>query len=184
VPQPLRAALRAIALVAIGCASGFLTGALAETDLVADSALLPFGGVLFAGVATAVSLADTSAAWSGAYRRIGAAALCAALALDLWLYQDAVASFTCLVGSIAALCFGFVSRQRAILVAGSAGACLALITHLQAAIELYAFAHWGSLALLGVAVILAAAIVERRGAALGAALAVWRARLIEWEQRP
>jgi hypothetical protein len=183
VPQPLRSALRGAALVAIGCASAFATGALGDADLVGDSALLPIGGVLFAGVAAAVSLAESSAAWSVAYRRIGAGVLAAALAIDLWVFQDVVAAFTALIGSIALLSYGFVSRQRAILVAGAAGAVLALLVHLHAAIELYAFANWGSLALLGVAVILAAALVERRGAALGAAIAVWRARLVAWQER-
>jgi hypothetical protein len=182
VPQPLRAVLRAAALVAIACASAFATGAAGAAGLLPESALLPIGGLFFAGVATAVSLAETPARWSGAYRRIAAGALASALALDLWLFQDVVAAFTCLIGSITLLSWGFVVRQRVALLAGSAGAALALLTHLHAAIELYAFANWGSLALLGVAVILAAAIVERRGAALGAAIAVWRARFIEWEQ--
>jgi hypothetical protein len=183
VPQPLRAALRGVALVAIGGASLFATVGVGDTDLLPESALLPIGGLLFAGVATAVSLAETAARWSLAYRRVGVGVLIAALALDLCLFQDVVAAFTCLVGSIATLSYGFVSRQRVILLAGAAGAALALLTHLRAAIELYAFAHWGSLALLGVAVILAAAIVERRGAALAAAFAVWRARLLAWERQ-
>jgi hypothetical protein len=183
VPQPARAALRGAALVAIASASAFATAAIGAGALVPDSALLAIGGVLFASVAGAISLAEPSARWSGAYRRIGAGVLVASLAVGLWVFQDVVAAFTCLVGSIALLSYGFVHRQRPILLAGAAGAALALLIHLRAAIELYAFAHWGSLALLGVAVILAAALVERRGAALGAALAVWRARFAAWEQR-
>ena len=62
-----------------------------------------------------------------------------------------------------------------------AGGALALVTHLRAAIDIYAFANWGSLALLGVAVILAAAVVERRGTLWAERLQSWRTRLADWE---
>jgi hypothetical protein len=181
VPELARAALRGVALAAVGCASGFATFALAEGVGLPESALLPIGGLGFASTATALSLSAGSAAWGVAYRRVAAWVLLAAMALDLWIFPGVVAAFACLVTAIAAMSYGFLTRRRPIFLAGVAGGGLALITHLRAAIDFYAFANWGSLALLGVAVILIAAGVERRGAIWAAQFSAWRARFADWE---
>ncbi len=181
VPDVIQAALRGVALTAIGSASGFATYALAEVAAPPDSMLLPIGGLGFASAATALSLSAGRDAWGVAYRRVSAWVLLVAMAFDLWMFPGVVSAFACLVTAIVAMSYGFLTQRRAIFLAGVAGGGLALLTHLRASIDFYAFANWGSLALLGVAVILAAAFVERSGPAFAARFADWRARLGEWE---
>ena len=181
IPDPLRAALRGVALSAVGLSSLFATLAAASTSHLPESALLPLGGLLFAAIATGLSLGAGRQAWGMAYRRAAAWVLLAAMAADLWMFPGVVAAVACLLTSIAALSYGFLGRRRAIFLAGAAGAALSLATHLRAAIDLYAFSHWGSLALVGVAVILAATWVERRGAAFAEGFHAWRERLAAWE---
>lgn len=180
VPARLGAPLRAAALLAVAAASAFLGLALAGTSLLPHSALLPLGGLVFAGVATALSWSAGPALWGVVYRRASAWGLFATMGLDLWIFPGVVAAVSCLVVSIAALSYGFLTQRRAIFLAGVGGAGLALATHLRAAIDLYAFANWGSLALLGVGVIVAASFVERRGAAWVQAFGAWRERIAEW----
>lgn len=143
--------------------------------------MLPIGGLAFASTATALSLSAGHELWGAAYRRISAWVLLAAMALDLWIFPGVVAAFACLVTAIVAMSYGFLTQRRAIFLAGVVGGALALLTHLRAAIDFYAFANWGSLALLGVVVILAAALVEQRGALWAAQFTAWRGRLAEWE---
>jgi len=145
------------------------------------STLLPIGALGFASVATALSLSAGNDAWGVAYRRVSAWTLLAAMALDLWMFPGVVSAFACLVTAIVAMSYGFLTQRRALLLAGAAGAGLSLLTHLRASSDFYAVADWGSLALLGVAVILAAAFVERSGPAFAARFADWRTRLGEWE---
>jgi hypothetical protein len=178
-PEIVRAGLRGGALAALGLASGFVTWALEGT--LPGSALLPLGGVVFAASATGLSLAAGGEAWGVAYRRASAWVLLGAMGLDLVWHPGVVAAVACLVTSVAALSYGFLTRRRVIVLAGAAGAALSLIVHLRAAIDLYAFSHWGSLALVGIAVILAATFVERKGAALAAGFHAWRERFADWE---
>lgn len=177
----LRAALRGAALACIGLASVFATDALDAGLQLPDSALLPLGGLLFASVATGLSLTARGETWAIGYRRIAAWVLLGAMALDLGLFPGVVAAVACLVTSIVALSYGFLTQRRAIFLAGVAGAVLSLLCHLRAAIDIYALANWGSLAFVGIAVILTATLVERRGAALATGFAAWRERMAAWE---
>ena len=173
----LRAGLRGASLAAIFCSCAFATVAVANAVALPASAALPLFGLGFGTIATGLSLFAGSAAWGDAYRRVAAWTVLAAMALDLAFFPGVVASLACLVVSIAALSYGFLAERRGILLAGAAGAGLSVVTHVRAAIDLYAFSHWGSLALLGVAVILAATLVERHGGAIAERSRVLRRRL-------
>jgi hypothetical protein len=179
-PAP-RAALRGAALACIGLASVFATDALDTGLHLPNSALLPLGGMLFASVATGISLGSRGEPWAIGYRRIAAWVLLGAMALDLYGFPGVVAAVACLVTSTVALSYGFLTRRRAIFLAGVAGAALSLLCHLRAAIDIYALSNWGSLAFVGIAVILVATLVEKRGAALAAGFAAWRERMAAWE---
>lgn len=181
-PAPLRGALRAASLLALALSSACATAAVADTAALPGSVALPLGGLLFAGLAGALSLLAGEARWGEAYRRSAALCWVGVSALDLALFPGVVSSLVALCAAIATLCYGYVSRRRAIFLAGAAGALIAAATHVRIAIELYAVSHWASLAGLGIAVILAAAAVERHGADLGAGLARLRRRFAEREE--
>ncbi|MGH0032909.1 MAG: hypothetical protein ACQGVC_24215 [Myxococcota bacterium] len=181
IAPPLRAALRGSALASLALSAAFATRAADLALALPESALLPLGGALFASVATGLSLLAGREVWGVAYRRAAAWVLLASMALDLAFFPGVIAAVACLLTSVAALSYGFLTQRRSIFLAGGVGALLSLVTHLRAAIDLYALSHWGSLALVGVAVILAATWVERRGAGFAETFAAWRDRLAAWE---
>jgi hypothetical protein len=181
-PAPLRRGLRGASLAALGASSASATLAAVEALALPGSVALPLGGVCFASFATGLSLFAGEAGWGERYRRAAALGLVGATALDLWLFPGVVASLAALCAAIATLCYGYVTGRRAIFLAGAGGALFAAATHVRVAIDLYAIGHWGSLALLGVAVILAATAVERHGSALGERIARLRRRLGQREE--
>jgi hypothetical protein len=140
-----------------------------------EAAVLPAAVLPFAGILTAISLTTRgrSAPWRGA----AAVAALSGTALNLSLFEGTLAAFACLAVSIACLSLGVAERRRGLALAGGAGALYALGHHVQAAIELYAWSSWGSLAALGVLVILGASLLERHHAELRVRLEDWRSRL-------
>jgi hypothetical protein len=177
IPALLRAALRGTSLVALGATSASATLAFAQAASLSISVALPLGGVLFAVLASLLSLVAGDARWGEVNRRAAALALLATTAVDLVFFPSVVSSLAGLTVAIGTLSYGFVTERRGVFLAGVAGALLAVATHVQAAIELYALSHWGSLALVGVLVILAATGVERHGSALSEWLTEQRRRL-------
>jgi hypothetical protein len=66
-------------------------------------------------------------------------------------------------------------------VAGLGGVLFAGAQHLEQALSIYAFSHWGSLALLGVIVILGASLLERHWELLVEHASALRRRFAGWE---
>ena len=182
IPTPMRTVLRGTSLAALVATSASATVALTEAVSLPIDLALPLGGVLFAVLASVLSLAAGDARWGEVHRRAAALGLLATTAIDLVLFPSVVSSLAGLTVAIGTLSYGFVTERRGVFLAGAGGALLAVATHVRAAIELYALSHWGSLALLGVFVILAATAVERHGPALADSLATLRRRLAERER--
>jgi len=180
VPAVVASSLRGLSLASLACSAASLAAAFVDTLGLPASIALPIAGTGFGAAATGLSLLAGDALWGGLYRRAAAAGVLGTFALDLWIYPGVVSSIACGAASIVVLSYGFLWERRGLFVAGLAGAVLAVLTQLKAAIELYAWSHWGSLALLGVAVVLAATAVERHGEALGERVAFWRRRFDEW----
>jgi hypothetical protein len=170
----LRSPLELATSVPAGGACLFAAIAL-EGAGIPEAAVLPAAALPFAGILGAISLATRGRPepWRGA----AVIAALSATALNLALFESAFAAFVCLAVSIGTLGFGFAARRRGLAVAGGAGALYALAHHVQAAIELYAWSSWGSLAALGVMVILAASLLERHHAVWAEQLAAWRRQL-------
>ncbi|MCG8592486.1 MAG: hypothetical protein MJE66_24615 [Proteobacteria bacterium] len=142
-------------------------------------AFLPLLTLPFAGSLVALSAV---AAGSGAgYRRAAAIAAIVGGTSNLVLFDGVFASFTCLVVAIGTLAYGYWVEQKAIFLAGVAGSLFGLLYHVRYAVELYAVSHWGSLAALGIAIILIASFFERnRNQLLGRAAAL-RHRVEAWD---
>jgi len=165
-----------LAMAAATC--GFGSAALVTAGL-PGSMGIPAAAFPFTGILLAWSLADAGA---GAARRRAAAALAVSAAgLNLALFPGLGTAWTCATLGIAALGYGFLVGQQALLACGIGATLFALLHHVRVALDLYAVSHWGSLALLGAAVIVAASLMERHHEELRARLAVWRSRLEEWQ---
>jgi hypothetical protein len=144
-----------------------------------DAAVLPAATLPYAALLALLSAFSVGrpAEWRGAAAVVALGGTTA----NLLLYESPLASFFCLAVSIAALAYGYGVRHRGLFAAGAAGAVFALAEHVERAIELYAWSSWGSLALLGMAVIAGASLLERHHRAVGARLAAWRERVAGWE---
>jgi hypothetical protein len=173
-----RRLLEAAGWVASATTCIFGSGALLAAGLPAaagiPAAAFPFAGILLAG-----SLLGAS---DGArLRRTAAAIALGAAGLNLALFPGVATACTCAALGIAALGYGFLVGQRTLLAAGVCATAFALLHHVRVALDLYAVSHWGSLALLGAGVIVAASLMERHHEELRARLQGLRTRLEEWE---
>ncbi|MEN8184665.1 MAG: hypothetical protein ABFS46_19260, partial [Myxococcota bacterium] len=157
-------------------ASLFASAALVGAGL-PDAGALPAAAFHFAGLLLGLSFAGVG---PGAGRRRGAAVVAlGAAAVNLAIFPGIVAALLCMGVAIATLAYGFLTGQRALLAAGVGAAGFAVLQHMRVALDFYALAHWGSLAGIGVAVIVCASLLERHHEALRQHLAAARARLEE-----
>lgn len=95
------------------------------------------------------------------YRRVAIAVGACCLTGNLLLFPGVGPAFALLVFGIAMLGHGAYAGQRFELAAGAAGAVIGLGYHVRQAIHLYSWGNWGSLAVLGLVIILAASYLEK-----------------------
>jgi len=161
-PEVLRGMLRSASLVSLLVAAGFASAAAGSLG-VPDTYALPFAALGFAGAAGGLSLFAGRQAWGDRFRHVSLVVALSGLAADLLLSPDVFTSGGLFVSAVATLSYGYLSKRRALFLAGAAGVLFALAYHVRYAAMLYAYTRWGSLALLGALVIVAAGQLERNG---------------------
>ncbi len=140
--------------------------------------------LLALGLPCAAGLGAMAALVPERRRAYGAPALWVALGtvgLDLALFAGSASTLVALVVGIVALADGFVGERRAELVAGGAVAVLSLGIQVSRAAAHYSWGAWGALALLGVLVIVVAALLERHHEWLRDRVRLLRTRVASWE---
>lgn len=161
-PELLRGFLRAACLVSLTVASGF--GAAAATSAgMAGTYAIPFATLSFAAAAAGLSLVAGREAWGDQFRHTALVTALFGMLVDLVHSPDVLTSAGLFVSAVATLSYGYLSERKSLFLAGCAGVLFALAYHVRYAALLYAYTRWGSLALLGVLVIIAAGYLERNG---------------------
>jgi len=146
--------------------------------LAADTVLGPYslGGGLTLPVAwlpvAGILLAMSSRCLEGGdgYRRAAALIASGALTANLVLHPGVAASFLCLLVAILTTAYGYGLQERVTFLAGAAALSFALLHHVRLAIQLYSIGPWASLAILGIATVFAATLIERKSEVLKAHL--------------
>ncbi len=140
--------------------------------------LLPLCCLPIAGLFAALSL---RAVGGGAgMRRLAAVLASGGMLAQLVLFPSLTASFWCLAIAIATSAYGFAAEQRGVFLTGLAAMAFGLLYHVRYAADLYALSPWGSLAVLGIVTVLAAAVLERHHRALVAHVLGLRERMAGW----
>jgi len=173
-----RATLQHASLVPGIIACTFLTQSLIDNASLAAGGVIPTFVLLVAGLLAGASVVSVS---GELYRRAAAVIAVAGMSTNLLLFPGVAASFVCLVTAIAVLAYGYLAERRLVFFAGTGATAFGLVYHLRYAAALYAVSRWGSLAALGIAVIFAAAYVERCHEELIARVTGFRRRLAAWE---
>ena len=114
----------------------------------------------FQGGALSVMSLYTSTPGAG-YRRAAAIVGVSSLIGNLILLPGVGAAFASLFFGIVLLGYGVWSRQKVMLAMGALASVVGLGYHVRQAIYLYSWGNWGSLALFGLAIILAASFLEK-----------------------
>lgn len=166
--------LGTLAPVAIGC----LTFAAATVDSFAlhEGVFLPLCALPFGLSATVLSLFVRREV-APYTRTIAIVTPLLALGANLFVGVGVLPMFLALVTGIAGVAYGFLFASRGVMALGAVVGASALVGHVLEAIDLYAHFNWGSLSLLGIAVILGASALDRHHAAIGQSLRQLRTRV-------
>ena len=143
-------------------------------------ALLPLTCLPVAAIFAALSLHAIDG--GAAMRRLAAVIATGGMLLQLVVFPGALASFGCLATAIVAAAYGYAAEQRGVFLTGVGALGFGLLYHVRFAPELYALSPWASLAALGVATVMAAALLERHHRALAAHLLGLRRRMAGWSR--
>ncbi len=171
-PEPLRGLPRWAAVVPAAWAALALADALHVGPALGLG--LPVAAGAFALQLGAASLLAGDEGWGREFRALAGLGFAGACVANLAFERGVAASLVAGAASIGALAWGTLRESRALQVAGAAGALAAVAVHVRHAIALYEWSRWGSLALLGVAVIVAASLVERFGPRALARVERWK----------
>lgn len=94
-------------------------------------------------------------------RWLAAAVAVTGISGNLLFHPTVTASFLCLMVAIATVAYSFFAERKLLLVGGLAAAAFGLVYQVRFALDFYSWSRWGGLAAIGLATILAAALLER-----------------------
>jgi hypothetical protein len=115
-------------------------------------------------------------------QRKGAALLATgSMLFYLGIESSLLSAFLCLSVSLVTVVYGFKSEEKIPFAIGVIGVVVALLYHVRIAVEHYALGAWGSLAFVGVAVVLAASFYEKNEKLVQARAVALKSRIQEWD---
>ncbi len=114
------------------------------------------------------------------YRRAAALIALAGTSVNLLIFPGLTSSLVCLITALAILICGFMVEQKIMFFSGAAGVIFGLGYHLKYALNLYSLLNWGSLAVIGMAIIIFASLLERHQEQLRERIRQFRSRLQHW----
>jgi hypothetical protein len=155
--ESLLATSSLVALCGWGCCAGYLF----QTFAFPDSAALPLAGLPAAALLFGLSFVTRGG--GSQYRGLASVVAFGAVAANLLVFPDWVASLCVVVVGVALLAHGAAIRNTPALVAGAGALALGVVYHMRFALQLHGFA-WVALSLLGVGLIVGASLVERNHA--------------------
>jgi hypothetical protein len=161
-PDVLKGAMRSACLASLFLASGFASAAAGSVGM-PETFAIPFAVLGFALCAGALSIFAGREAWGDSFRHLALVVALGGMVVDLLHSPDVFTSGGLFLSAVATLSYGYLSERKALFLAGVAGVLFALAYHVRYAAMLYAYTRWGSLALLGALVIVAAGYLERNG---------------------
>ena len=175
----VRAALELTAAAAAALACGIGGSALCDALGWAEAAtipcmLLPYLGVL-------LLMAALSPAHAGAYRNAAALLASAGFAANLALHPSLATSSSCLVAGVLCVSLGAYAERMLAFAAGLCAVGYGAGHQLSVALDLDTLLGWGSLSLLGIALIVTAALFERHARAIFARLLRFGRALRAWQ---
>ena len=149
------------------------------TFQIAGAAVLP---LCFLPVSAMLLLVSYRVVGGGSmHRRLACGISLLATSVNLVIYPGILASLLCMGVAIAILVYGFVVEQKVIFFTGVAGVLFGLGYHCKYAFRFYSLTSWGSLALLGVSIIIAASLLEKNQGRIRNRVSAFRTRMQEWD---
>ena len=136
--------------------------------------ILPYAAMLFCMSLYAISQ-------PGYYRAASAIIATGALFIQLILFPSIASSFLCIGFSILSLAYGYISEHKFVFFTGVGGFALGVLYHLRYAVDIYAYSPWVSLAITGVATVIAGSYIERHSGVIGKKLKDFKSELASWE---
>jgi len=153
-----------------GMVAGFNLGPGAELPLFC----LPFSGILI--------LMSLYCASSGiGYRRVAVFIAVFGMVANLLMYPNVLTAFICLAVASATLAYGCFVEQIIIFLFSLAGFIFSLGYQLIYAVNNYSLGNWGSLAILGVAIIFIASLLERHHQSFTNKVNNFRKKIKDWD---
>lgn len=144
-----------------------------------EQALLP----LFAMIAAALvfEIGTRAANGGAAYRRLAAIFVALGLLVQLWVDGGVLTASLCLAAGLGVMVYGYTLEQKVVFGLGGLILAMGLVYQIHYAVTNFDLGSWGSLAVLGVAAIVAGSALERHGARLRAHVGGWKNRIMAWD---
>ncbi len=174
-----RDVLNALSLIPAAITTLLLANALQEIQMLPQALLIPAGAVVSAMMMYDISLRSMRS--SRFYRRLAVGGLLIAMIANMVLFGGLLPALACIIAGLTLLVYGYKAQQRNLFGGGN------VLLLAGAGQQLYQVAHhfdlggWASLAVLGIAAIVTASIMETRGGAVKLRLEGWKKKLQQWE---
>ncbi len=145
----------------------------------ADHWLIPLSTLPISGLLQLLS--KNAICGGGNYQRSAVILAIFGAVANLLIIPSLLTSFLCLLICISVLSYGYLVEQKLAFFSGMAGTLLGIGYHLKVMVNAYSLLNWGSLMVLGVAIIIFASLLERNTGQLREKVQQLRHQLRGWE---
>jgi len=116
-----------------------------------------------------------------AYRRLASTIALLTASANLVMFPGVASALLCIGVAVAIMIYGFIVEQKIVFAVGVLGVLFGLGHQVKYAISAYSFAGWGVLACIGVAIIIAASVLEKNQGQLKERVDALRGRFQGWK---
>jgi len=152
---------------------------LVDVSVLPEAMALPLGS--FVTAAMIYDIASRNRKKASLYRRIAVTVLLLCSITNLFYFSDLPAALVCLFGGLVLVIRGYKMQHRSLFGGGITLMLTGMSHQIIQLVHHFDLGGWASLAILGIAAIVIASVMESQGGKFKPSLEVWKGKLQEWE---
>ena len=176
----LRNALDALSLLPALAVIPFLSGAMFDAAIMAQSLVIPMAALVSAGMVYDIS--SRSPSYAAGYRNIAVALVLLNIIYNLLLVSNLPASMMCIAVGMGLLVLGYRKQFRNVFTSGVILILTGTVHQAYALIHHFDLTSWFSMAALGIVAIVLASTIESQGGKIKSSLERWVVTYKSWEK--
>lgn len=151
-----------------------------DASVLSDSLVLPLGS--FVTAALIYEIANRNQKRAGQFHRIAVSVVLLCCIPNLFHFGDLLAALACLLIGLVMALRGYKTQRLSLFGSGIILMLSGMTQQIIKLVHYFDLGSWASLAILGIAAIVIASVMESQGGKLKPSLEIWKGKLQRWER--